>query len=42
MEYDSLIGPIKLFYIFSFAADGSWLLLIICHAKRELVHELAT
>lgn len=23
MEYDSLIGPIKLFDIFSFAADGS-------------------
>lgn len=42
MEYDSLIGLIKLFYIFSFAVDGSWLLLITHHAKREFVHELAT
>lgn len=42
MEYDSLIGPIKLFYIFSFAADGSGLLLFICaKRKRESVHELA-
>lgn len=36
MEYDSLIGPIKPVYIFSFAADRSRMLLFICHAKRGI------